>query len=120
MVAGVGGIDLALLVIAADEGVMPQTREHLAICRLLAIKRGLVALTKSDLVDEEWLALVREDLRQFVRGTFLEQEPIIALSSTTGEGIPELLSALDAIVKDIQERPSAGTLLKPIHREGLP
>ncbi len=88
MVAGVGGIDLVLLVIAADEGVMPQTREHLAICRLLGIKRGLVALTKKDLVDEEWLALVREDVRQFVRGTFLEQEPIIALSSTTGEGIP--------------------------------
>ena len=99
MVAGVGGIDLVLLVIAADEGVMPQTREHLAICRLLAIKRGLVALTKTDLVDEEWLALVREDVRQFVQGTFLEQEPIIALSATTGKGIPELLSALDAIVR---------------------
>ena len=116
MVAGVGGIDLVLLVIAADEGVMPQTREHLDICRLLAIRRGLIALTKIDLVDEEWLALVREDVRQFVQGTFLEKEPIIALSSATGKGIPELLSSLDAIVAEIQERPSSGTLRLPIDR----
>lgn len=116
MVAGVGGIDLVLLVIAADEGVMPQTREHLDICRLLAIKRGLIALTKIDLVDEEWLALVTEDVRQFVQGTFLEQEPIIALSAATGKGIPELLSSLDALVAEIKERPSAGTLRLPIDR----
>ena len=116
MVAGVGGIDVVVLVIAADEGVMPQTREHLDICRLLAIKRGLIALTKTDLVDEEWLALVQEDVRQFVQGTFLEQEPIIALSAATGKGIPELLSALDAIVADIKERPSSGTLRLPIDR----
>ena len=71
MVAGAGGIDLVVLVVAADEGVMPQTREHLDICGLLGVERGLVALTKSDLVDDEWRALVQEDLRGVLRGTFL-------------------------------------------------
>src|SRR5256712_3488281 len=77
MLAGVGGIDLALLVIAADEGVMPQTREHLAICSLLRIKSGLIALTKTDLVEADWLELVREDLAGLTRGTFLEGAPIV-------------------------------------------
>src|SRR3954466_13942855 len=75
MLAGVGGIDLALLVIAADEGVMPQTVEHLAICSLLRIKSGLIALTKTDLVEADWLELVREDLAGLTRGTFLEGAP---------------------------------------------
>ena len=116
MVAGVGGIDIVLMVIAADEGVMPQTREHLDICQLLAIKRGLIALTKSDLVDDEWLALVQEDIRKVVQGTFLEQAPIIPLSSTTGKGIPDLLAALDAIVAAVRERPSSGIARLPIDR----
>ena len=116
MVAGVGGIDIVLMVIAADEGVMPQTREHLDICQLLAIKRGLIALTKSDLVDDEWLALVQEDIRKAVQGTFLEQAPIIPLSSTTGKGIPDLLAALDAIVAAVRERPSSGIARLPIDR----
>src|SRR5215831_16129349 len=94
MLAGVGGIDLAVLVIAADEGVMPQTREHLAICSLLHIPRGLIALTKIDLVDAEWLELVREDVTALTRGTFLDGAPIIGVSSRTGEGIGDLRAAL--------------------------
>jgi selenocysteine-specific elongation factor len=116
MVAGVGGIDMVLMVIAADEGVMPQTREHLDICQLLAIKKGLIALTKSDLVDDEWLALVQEDIRRAVQGTFLEQAPIIPLSSTTGKGIPDLLAAIDTTVAAVRERPSSGMVRLPIDR----
>src|SRR5512139_411419 len=116
MVAGVGGIDIVLMVIAADEGVMPQTREHLDICQLLAIKRGLIALTKSDLVDDEWLALVQEDIRKAVQGTFLEQAPTVPLSSTTGKGIPVLLAVLDTIVAAVRERPASGIVRLPIDR----
>jgi small GTP-binding protein len=90
MLAGVGGIDLVMLVIAADEGVMPQTREHLSICQLLRVKEGLVALTKADLVDEDWLELVSEDTREFLKGTFLEGKPIVPVSAKTGQGIDEL------------------------------
>ena len=77
MVAGVSTIDIALLVVAADDGVMPQTREHLDVLQLLGIERGLIALNKTDLVDEDWLALVEEDLRQLVKGSFLESAPIL-------------------------------------------
>ena len=94
MLAGVGGIDLAMLVIAADEGVMPQTREHLAICSLLRIKSGLIALTKTDLVEADWLELVREDLAGLTRGTFLEAAPIVPVSARTGQGLTELRTAL--------------------------
>ena len=73
MLAGVGGIDLVMLIIAADEGVMPQTREHLAICQLLRVRSGVVVLTKADLAEPDWLELVREDVRSFLRGTFLER-----------------------------------------------
>src|SRR5207302_1037788 len=90
MLAGVGGIDLAMLVIAADEGVMPQTREHLAICSLLRIKAGLIALTKADLVESDWLELVREDVAGAVHGTFLEGAPILPVSAKTGQGLGEL------------------------------
>src|SRR5215468_23985 len=83
MLAGVGGIDLAMLVIAADEGVMPQTREHLAICSLLRIKAGLVALTKTDLVEPDWIELVREDVKSLLAPTFLEGAPIVPVSSKT-------------------------------------
>ena len=96
MLAGVGGIDLALLVIAADEGVMPQTREHLAICSLLRIKSGLVALTKTDMVDADWLELVRDDVARLLGGTFLAGCPIVPVSSKTGAGLPELRAALAA------------------------
>ncbi len=116
MVAGTGGIDAVMLVVAADEGVMPQTREHLDICRLLAVRHGLVALTKSDLVDLEWLALVREDIKNFVRGSFLEEAPVIALSSATGAGLPDLLAALETMVDSVAERSSSGIFRMPIDR----
>ena len=104
MLAGVGGIDLAVLVVAADEGVMPQTREHLAICSLLHIRRGLVALTKTDLVEADWLELVREDLASLVQGTFLEGAPIIGVSAKTGEGLGDLRAALRALAADVPAR----------------
>ncbi len=104
MLAGVGGIDLAMLVIAADEGVMPQTREHLAICSLLHIRRGLVALTKADLVEPDWLELVKDDVAALVRGTFLGGAPILAVSAKTGEGLPELRAALRRLAQAVPER----------------
>ena len=85
MLAGVGGIDIVLLVIAADESIMPQTREHLAICDLLHVKQGLIVLTKMDLVDKDWLGLARDEVREFVKGSFLEKAPIVPVSSKTGE-----------------------------------
>ena len=97
MVAGATGIDIVVMVIAADEGVMPQTREHMEICTLLGIRHGMVAVTKIDMVDEEWLELALEDIRDFVRGTFLEEAPIAAISSETKQGIPEFIKALDAL-----------------------
>jgi selenocysteine-specific elongation factor len=106
MLAGVGGIDLAMLVIAADEGVMPQTREHFAICSLLHVPGGLVVLTKTDVVEPDWLDLVREDVTGLARGTFLDGGPIVAVSAKTGAGIPELRAAL----RDLAARvPSRGT-----------
>ncbi|HEX2713237.1 MAG TPA: GTP-binding protein, partial [Candidatus Acidoferrales bacterium] len=90
MLAGVGGIDVVLLVVAADESIKPQTREHFDICRLLDIPRGLIGLTKSDLVDGDMLELVRLEVEEFVRGSFLEGAPIVAVSARTGAGV-ELL-----------------------------
>lgn len=94
MLAGAGGIDLALLVVAADEGVMPQTREHLGILSLLGIPRGVIAITKCDLADEGFIELVEEDVRDHVKNTFLENAPIIRTSSATGEGIRHLKDVL--------------------------
>jgi selenocysteine-specific elongation factor len=96
MLAGVGGIDAALLVIAADESVMPQTEEHLAILDLLEIRHGLVVLTKADLVDEEWLGLVGEEVREYLRGTCFADVPQIAVSARNGQGLSALLTALDS------------------------
>jgi len=98
MLAGVGGIDVALLVVAADEGLMPQTEEHLAILDLLQVKAGVVAITKKDLVDEEWLALVEEELRERLQSTTLRQAPLLAVSAVTGEGLPELIATLDRLL----------------------
>jgi len=94
MLAGVGGIDLVLFIIAADESIKPQTREHFEICRLLKIPKGIIALTKSDLVDRDILELVRLEAEEFVQGSFLEGAPILAVSSTTGAGLPELRNTL--------------------------
>lgn len=116
MVAGVGGIDGVIMVIAADEGVMPQTREHLDICRLLSVKHGVIALTKADMVDQEWIELVSEDLKKAVKGTFLENAAIIPVSSTTGEGVDTLLSAVENMIADIPEKPSSGISRLPIDR----
>lgn len=90
MVAGAAGIDFVLLVIAADEGIMPQTREHLEICSLLGIRAGLVALTKTDMVEEDWLELVREEVAAYLRGSFLDEAPIVPVSAHTGSGLDDL------------------------------
>src|SRR5499427_325812 len=119
MAAGAGGVDLAILVIAADEGVMPQTREHLDICRLLGVRAGVVAITKCDLLaelGEEWLPLLRADIEQLTKETFLEGAKLIPCSAKTGEGIPELKSALSALAKDLPARPAEGPLFLPIDR----
>ncbi len=104
MVAGATGIDLVILVIAADEGVMLQTREHLDICQLLGTRGGVVALTKTDLVDDEWLEMVTEDVREYLTGTFLDRAPVIPFSSQDGSGGKELLAAIDEAVKSVSFR----------------
>ena len=110
MLAGAAGIDVVMLVVAADEGVMPQTREHLNICHLLGATQGLVVLTKCDLVDEELLALSTEDVRETVQGTFLQQARVFAVSSTTGEGLPALRQALEALPS--QRQPKATSIFR--------
>ncbi|PYN18573.1 MAG: selenocysteine-specific translation factor, partial [Candidatus Rokuibacteriota bacterium] len=116
MLAGVGGIDLAMLVIAADEGVMPQTREHLAICSLLHIKTGLIALTKIDLVEPDWLELVKDDVRGAVRETFLEDAPILPVSAKTGEGLAELRAAVRGLAAGVPPRGTDQLPRLPIDR----
>ena len=116
MVAGASGIDLVALIIAADEGVMPQTKEHLDICKLLGIKHGLVALTKIDMVDEEWLELATDDVTSFLKGSFLEGAPIIPVSSLTGKGLPEFVRALDTLCTEVPERSSSGLFRLPVDR----
>ena len=117
MLAGIGGIDLVLLVIAADEGVMPQTVEHFEILKMLDIKKGIIVLTKSDLVDEDWLALVTEDVRETVRGTFLETAPIMPVSVKTGENIEELKELICEMARDVENRKTDPSLFRlPIDR----
>ena len=116
MVAGATGIDIVAMVIAADEGVMPQTREHMEICTLLGVRHGLVVLTKVDLVDEEMLELATEDVQEFTRETFLENAPIIPVSSVTGQGLPEFTQALDALARQIPDRPPSSLFRLPVDR----
>ena len=116
MLAGVGGIDLALLIVAANEGVMPQTQEHLAILDLLEIQRGIVAITKKDLVDEELLSLVRMEIEELLSTTTLSQAPVVAVSALTGEGLPELVSAIDELLGSIEPRRDLGRPRLPIDR----
>ena len=116
MLAGVGGIDLVVLVIAADEGVMPQTREHLHICELLQVKRGLIALTKVDLVEPDWQEMVRADLEGFLAGTFLEGAPVIPVSSISGKGLPELRGALRELAEGVEPKRQGGIFRLPIDR----
>jgi len=116
MVAGAMGMDLVVLVVAADEGIMPQTTEHLEICQLLGVKKGLVVLTKKDLVEQEWLEMVTEDISDFVSGTFLEDAPVLAVSSTTGEGLDEFLRVLDETISEVVPRAPVGPYRLPVDR----
>ena len=116
MLAGVGGIDAVLLVVAADEGVMPQTREHLDICRLLAVPRGVIAITKADLVDSEMLDLVQLDVAALVAETALSNAPVIPVSATTGAGIDALKDALASLATAIPVRDPEGATRLPVDR----
>lgn len=116
MLAGAGGVDIALLVVAADEAVMPQTREHLDILDLLGVRHGVVALTKVDLVDEEWRELARAEVLDALQGTTLEGSPIMPVSSVTGEGIPDLLVSLDQVVAASPEPVDRGLPFVPVDR----
>jgi selenocysteine-specific elongation factor len=116
MVAGAGGLDLVCLVIAADEGIMPQTREHLDICELLGVRLGVVALSKADLVDEEWLELVSSDVREGLAGSFLEDAPIVPVSVKTEQGLDELRKTLIELTDGLPTRSPDGRFRLPIDR----
>jgi selenocysteine-specific elongation factor len=116
MLAGVGGIDLVLFVIAADESIKPQTREHFDICRLLGIRRGIVALTKADLVDPDLVGLVKLEVEELVAGSFLEGAPMVAVSSVTGAGLDELRAELAKAAAATPEKDSAGHFRLPVDR----
>ena len=116
MVAGVSGMDLVAFIIAADEGIMPQTKEHFEICRLLGVKEGIIVLTKKDMVEEEWLEMVTEEVREFCEGSFLEDAPLVHVSSTTGEGIDAVRDLLDAFVAKQQFKEVYGPFRLPVDR----
>jgi selenocysteine-specific elongation factor len=117
MLAGVGGIDAVLLVIAADEGIMPQTREHLAIIDLLQLQAGIVILNKIDLIDDpSWLELVEGDIRTVLQDTVLNDSPILRVSSKTGTGLPELIQTLGLLLQNIPVRPDLGRPRLPVDR----
>ncbi len=116
MVAGATGIDVVLLVVAADDGVMPQTREHLAIIDLLGIPKGVVALTKADLADPDWIELVTEDVRTLLHDTSIDGAPIVPVSSKTGAGLPELLAAIDSVADEAVSRQASLTMRLPVDR----
>ncbi len=116
MVSGAAGIDLVMMIIAADEGIMPQTKEHLNICSLLGIRSGLIALTKIDMVENDWLELVKTEIREFLKGTFLENAPVIPVSALKQKGINELIAALDTAVKNIPEKNDCGIFRLPVDR----
>jgi selenocysteine-specific elongation factor len=116
MLAGAGGIDLVLFVVAADESIKPQTREHFEICRMLAVKQGVIAITKADLVDPELLELVKLEIDEFTAGSFLENAPKIAVSATTGQGLEDLRSALTTAARAVEEKNAIGWARLPIDR----
>ncbi len=116
MLAGVGGIDLALLIVAANEGVMPQTREHLAIIDLLRVPRGIVVITKKDLVDEELLSLVKMEVEELIGATTIAKSPIVAVSALTGEGLPQLIATIDELLNDAEPRQDLGRPRLPVDR----
>jgi selenocysteine-specific elongation factor len=116
MVAGASGIDLVAFVIAADEGIMPQTREHFEICRLLGVDKGLIVITKKDMVEPEWLEMVEEEIRDFFIDTFLDDAPMVTVSSVTGDGINEVKAALDALVRQCDFSEAYGPFRLPVDR----
>ena len=116
MLAGAGGIDIVLMVIAADEGIMPQSREHLDICNLLKVKRGMIVITKSDLVEEEWIPLVEEEARKFVEGTFLEDAAIISVSAKTGDNIDLLKEKIGELASNVELKSESGIFRLPVDR----
>lgn len=116
MLAGAGGVDIALLVVAADEGFMPQTVEHLEILKLLNIKNGIIAITKCDMVDDEWLAEVYEDIKEHVKGSFLENADIVETSAATKKGIDELRNKIIATTNSLPEKPLSSKFRLPIDR----
>ncbi|MCQ4636437.1 selenocysteine-specific translation elongation factor [Anaerovorax odorimutans] len=117
MLAGIGGIDIVLLIVAADEGFMPQTKEHFEILKMLKIKKGIVVMTKIDMVDDEWLEVVREDIKDHVAGTFLEDAPIMEVSSYTGQGIGDLKKLIFEMAAECGDRREDKSLLRlPIDR----
>ncbi|MGE5188452.1 MAG: selenocysteine-specific translation elongation factor [Gemmatimonadota bacterium] len=116
MVAGAAGIDLVLLVIAADEGIMPQTREHLDICRLLSVPSGIVVLNKCDKVAPDWIALQEDEIRAFVRGTFLEDAPVVPVSAVTGDGLPRLVAEIDRLAAGIPGKDPSLFFRLPVDR----
>jgi len=116
MVAGATGIDIVAFVVAADEGIMPQSREHFDICSLLGIKQGLIIITKVDMVEPEWLEMVHEEIRQFCIGSFLEGAPMLPISAINGVGISEVKKELDTMVKNIQFTEAFGPFRLPIDR----
>ncbi|MCX5850347.1 MAG: selenocysteine-specific translation elongation factor [Deltaproteobacteria bacterium] len=116
MVAGAAGIDLVMMVIAADEGIMPQTKEHLHICSLLGISKGIVALTKIDLVEKNWLELVQSEIVEFLHGTFLDGAPIVPVSAIKEEGLADLIQTLDDAASQITEKADADIFRLPVDR----
>lgn len=116
MLAGAGGIDLAMLIIAADDGVMPQTVEHLDILTLLGVKDGLIVITKADTVDPEWLEMMQEEIREKTEGSFLEGKPIVAVSAYTGQGIPQLKEMLRQLVQKAEEKSMRIPFRLPVDR----
>ena len=116
MLAGASTIDLVVLVVAADDGVMPQTREHFEICRLMGIRKGLVAINKADLVDDEWIEMVKLDVGEMVKGSFLEGAPMMPVSAITGQGVPELRQAIIDLAKRVEAKPDRGVFRMPVDR----
>ncbi|MDO4540396.1 MAG: selenocysteine-specific translation elongation factor [Syntrophomonadaceae bacterium] len=116
MLAGAFGIDMVLFTIAADEGVMPQTREHMDIIELLGVKKGIVVITKKDMVDEEWLLLMEEEIREYLAKGPLAEAPILSVSAVTGEGIPALLAEIERVAETVAEKSSFGYARLPIDR----
>ena len=116
MVAGAAGIDFVLLTVAADEGIMPQTREHLEICSLLGVRHGLVALTKADMVEQDWLEMAQEEVASYMNGTFLEGAPVVPVSARTGVGLDNLRAAIRTLASGLEERRTTDLFRLPVDR----